>query len=480
MKIITAMGDSIVDTVGRSSVTDTTQWLYKLMQKMGETSIKLEPLPGFSATPNVLPLLSNRITNFTYKNLADKDLTNFQTYTDETIILPFNSIYTTGAAFFAIRAYTKDTAFHLKVSVSADNLTWYDVSASIDKPADHLEGWSFCNWNYEVYNSSGALLAVKYIKIEITGTLTISELEVLINANKLDRGTCLNRLVGTNYICNNVGLGSQQTYACEQRFEQDVINIETNTVIILAGINDIYQGVDLSVVQSNLLKMYDKAETYGITVIPCTLLPYSGGNTQNSLDRFKEVNAKILALNSWIRSTASIRRYGLCDWYYAMEDPSKPGYMYSQYTSDGVHLNVAGNAKIVDSFDLSQLSVESHDFYAIPILKIPFEGERNDEYVNFNFGNKNETTYQIRVSSEPNVSLSSNVLLETKDKTAQISFLENGYYKCYGVDTNVWSEEIYLKGKPTPPPKPSAMPARTRIGISGSGISTKSGIRYRI
>ena len=56
MLYIAAIGDSMVDAVGRNSVADTTQWLYKLLQQFGETSISLSTYtpPDTPTTPNNL------------------------------------------------------------------------------------------------------------------------------------------------------------------------------------------------------------------------------------------------------------------------------------------------------------------------------------------------------------------------------------------------------------------------------------------
>ena len=467
MKVITAIGDSIVDTVGRSSVGDTDQWLYKLMQALGETDIKLEPLPEFGVTPNIL---QGRWTD--HPLLCDGSIEEYGELSEGEYIINFSPYYSNDLLVFAVRAFSEGPAFSLQCYTSMNGVTWSSTpSGTITKQDAHSPGWTFANWTPK---------DTRYVKIVITGTARISELQIVANIGN-DRGSCLNKMVGTNYTFNNVGLGSQQTEACLQRFRRDVIDLGSDTVIILAGINDIYQNTKLSLTQERLLAMYDLADEAGINVIPCTLLPYTPSSLSET--RFEEIKAKIQALNTWIRSTAAIRRYGLCDWYNAMEDPNKPGYMVAAYTGDGIHLSILGNTKIVEAFDLKQLSWTTHDLYATPVYKIPFTAQRKSSFVNFIFGNGVEKEYQIYANTTPGVNNSSTIVYNFSggQGDVEIEYATSAYFRAYGINTNVWSEEIFIKGVPTPPPPPTATPTRTRknIGVRGTGINMSPGIRAR-
>lgn len=483
MRIITAIGDSIVDTVGRGSTTETTQWMYLLMKSLGETNIKFEPLPEYSRTPNILVNKWAAFPNLC-NGVAD---TNYEILSNSTHTINLSSSFLSSTPYiWGVRVFTEGPAFTLRVSLSKDNVTWkYPPATSlvsgstITKAEGHSPGWSFCSWYFS------ETTAYKYIRFEITGDMKVSEVQVLNNLNGEDRGSCLNKMVGENYVFNNVGLGSNKAEACLQRFVHDVIDLGSETVIILAGINDIAQGISVSAIQNSLMSMYDLADEAGMRVIPCTLLPYTGSAAGGSTgDLFRAVNSKILTVNAWIRSTAAVRRYGLCDWYSAMEDPNYPGRIIPAYTGDGIHLSVLGNAKIIEAFDLSQLSIVTHDFYGMPVYNIPFSADRDGDLVNLDFGNTFEKNYQIYLSSTAGVSLSSTLVGTINEGlgTFAHTYQPDGYYRIYGADTNVWSEEIFIVGVPIPPPPPTKTPTKVKrnIGISTTNISNKAiGIRSR-
>ena len=67
-------------------------------------------------------------------------------------------------------------------------------------------------------------------------------------------------------------------------------------MIIIAGVNDVYQGRPAEHVTGQLRAMYDRAAAAGIPVIAGTIVPY---NTATP-----EQNAKMHAINAWIRAEA--------------------------------------------------------------------------------------------------------------------------------------------------------------------------------
>jgi hypothetical protein len=73
----------------------------------------------------------------------------------------------------------------------------------------------------------------------------------------------------------NRGISGQITGQMLGRFRQDVINLNPQAVVILAGTNDIGRGVSQTAIEHNLTMMLDLAEKHRIKVILCTLLPVS-------------------------------------------------------------------------------------------------------------------------------------------------------------------------------------------------------------
>jgi lysophospholipase L1-like esterase len=65
-------------------------------------------------------------------------------------------------------------------------------------------------------------------------------------------------------------------------------------VIIIAGVNDIYQGRSAEAVERELEAMYDEARAAQTRIVAGTILPY---NTATA-----EQNARMHAVNDWIRA----------------------------------------------------------------------------------------------------------------------------------------------------------------------------------
>ena len=74
----------------------------------------------------------------------------------------------------------------------------------------------------------------------------------------------------------NRGIGGQTTPQMLQLFKQDVIDIKANTVVILAGINDVAENtgpISLKQILGNIISMCELANQNNIRVILCSVLP---------------------------------------------------------------------------------------------------------------------------------------------------------------------------------------------------------------
>jgi lysophospholipase L1-like esterase len=134
----------------------------------------------------------------------------------------------------------------------------------------------------------------------------------------------------------NRGVNGQRSDEILARFESDVLSESPYCVIILAGVNDVYQGAPLEFTKKNLLAMYEKAIASKITVIAATVLPY---NTASS----REAGA-IRDLNNWIANTANGLGILFCDTNLAVRDPHNRDRLLS--TPDGLHPDVSGYCKM--------------------------------------------------------------------------------------------------------------------------------------
>lgn len=95
----------------------------------------------------------------------------------------------------------------------------------------------------------------------------------------------------------NLGVNGERTDQIRARWARDVAPLAPAAVIIIAGVNDVYQGRPIDHVTTELRAMYDLAAEAGIPVVAGSIVPY---NTATP-----EQNAKMRAINDWIRAEAA-------------------------------------------------------------------------------------------------------------------------------------------------------------------------------
>lgn len=135
-----------------------------------------------------------------------------------------------------------------------------------------------------------------------------------------------------SWIVMNRGINGQRSDEILSRFQRDVLLEKPDYVIILAGVNDVYQGLPLESIERNLLEMYQHAARAKIVPVAATVLPY---NTAS-----KSESSKIQKLNNWIRNTAKSIGIPFCDTNGAVADPSNPDRLRG--SPDGLHPDVSG------------------------------------------------------------------------------------------------------------------------------------------
>jgi lysophospholipase L1-like esterase len=94
----------------------------------------------------------------------------------------------------------------------------------------------------------------------------------------------------------NQGVNGERSDQILARFDRDVLAHAPAAVVIIAGVNDVYQGRPVSHVVEQLRTMYDRAKAEGIPVVAGTIVPY---NTATP-----EQNARMHEINAWIRTVA--------------------------------------------------------------------------------------------------------------------------------------------------------------------------------
>jgi lysophospholipase L1-like esterase len=134
----------------------------------------------------------------------------------------------------------------------------------------------------------------------------------------------------------NRGINGERSDEILRRFGRDVINERPDYVIILAGVNDIYQGRPSGAVISNLTIMYRSATASGVRVVASTILPYHSMNHRQA--------SAVREVNSWVKESARIGRLTYCDTNALVRDPRDPDRLSG--TPDGLHPDVAGYRRL--------------------------------------------------------------------------------------------------------------------------------------
>lgn len=148
---------------------------------------------------------------------------------------------------------------------------------------------------------------------------------------------------GRDYL--DRGISGQTTPQMLVRFRPDVIDLQPQAVVILAGTNDIAGNTGPmtdQAIEDNLASMAELARAHGIKVVLASITPISayhtaaGGIPQTT----QRPLARITAINEWIKHYASQNGAEYLDYFSAMVDAT--GRMRTELTADDLHPNAAG------------------------------------------------------------------------------------------------------------------------------------------
>ena len=145
---------------------------------------------------------------------------------------------------------------------------------------------------------------------------------------------------GKPYV--NRGISGETTPQMLVRFRQDVVALHPETVVILAGTNDIAGNTGpstLGMIEDNFKGMVEIAKANGIRVILASTLPAAGYPWRPSITG---VPQSIEALNAWLKDYCARQELTYLDYWTAMAGPD--GGMKPGISKDGVHPNGAGYA----------------------------------------------------------------------------------------------------------------------------------------
>ena len=212
-----------------------------------------------------------------------------------------------------------------KLCVTTIALTCF-VSAADSAAAQANSDWA----NLHQFAQANAALALP----------TPNETRVVFMGNSIIAGWAplfAEMFPGKSYVGR--GISGQTTPQMLVRFRQDVIALKPAVVVILAGTNDIAGNTGpstLEMIEANLASMSEIAQANGIRVVLCSVLPVFDYPWKPGL----EPAQKIVALNTWIRDYATVRRAQYADFHGVMAD-ARQG-LPKELAADGVHPNLSG------------------------------------------------------------------------------------------------------------------------------------------
>jgi lysophospholipase L1-like esterase len=138
----------------------------------------------------------------------------------------------------------------------------------------------------------------------------------------------------------NRGINGECSDQIAARFDRDVLAAKPAAVVIIAGVNDVYQGRPASHVTGQLRAMFDRARTAGIAVVAGSIVPY---NTATP-----EQNARMQEINKWLRDVAT-REHGVrfADTRAAVAANGDPDRLAE--SPDGLHPSASGYRRMADA-----------------------------------------------------------------------------------------------------------------------------------
>ena len=136
----------------------------------------------------------------------------------------------------------------------------------------------------------------------------------------------------------NRGVNGERSDQIRARFERDVIQVAPAAVVIIGGVNDVYQGRHVEHVTEQLQAMYGRAAEARILVVAGSIVPY---NTATG-----DENARMRQINEWIRQQPGIV---FVDTRSAVAASDNPDRLFE--SPDGLHPSAAGYRRMADVID---------------------------------------------------------------------------------------------------------------------------------
>ena len=141
----------------------------------------------------------------------------------------------------------------------------------------------------------------------------------------------------------NRGVNGERADEIGARFARDVAAARPDVVVIIAGVNDVYQGRKADAVQRDLAAIYVAARAAKIPIVAGSIIPY---NTATAAQ-----NQAIRAVNGWIREQADAHAESMvfCDTRAAVAEPGAPDRLVS--SPDDLHPSPEGYKLMAAALD---------------------------------------------------------------------------------------------------------------------------------
>ncbi len=133
----------------------------------------------------------------------------------------------------------------------------------------------------------------------------------------------------------NRGVNGERSDQIAARLDEDVIAMGPQAVVVIAGVNDVYQGRDAAHVIEQLERLYERAAAAAILVVAGSIVPY---NTATP-----EQNARMQEINAWIRACG----VPFADTRAAVASRDNPDVLAD--TPDGLHPSPGGYRRMAEA-----------------------------------------------------------------------------------------------------------------------------------
>jgi lysophospholipase L1-like esterase len=138
----------------------------------------------------------------------------------------------------------------------------------------------------------------------------------------------------------NRGVNGERTDQIAARFTRDVLEAAPLIVILIAGVNDVYQGLPAKHPIEYLREMYSSAVDAGIDVVAGSVLPFNTATPDQ--------NARMREVNDWIRSYAArASRMAFVDTRRAAAHPRNNDRLCD--SPDGLHPSADGYRRVAEA-----------------------------------------------------------------------------------------------------------------------------------